>query len=60
MAERQLDMSGSEEGKVVGFCEHANELSVSTKYQEFLDDRGLTLHSQTVPCGLLLQPHIPT
>jgi hypothetical protein len=33
----RLDSCGSGKGPVVGFCEHANELSGSMKGGEFLD-----------------------
>jgi hypothetical protein len=32
-----LDLSGSGQGPVAGYCEHGNELSVSIKAGEFLD-----------------------
>ena len=37
MAKRGLDLSGSGQEQVAGFCEHANELPVFIKFGEFLD-----------------------
>jgi len=35
-----MDSFGSEQGHVAGFCGHANELSGSIKWEEFLAELG--------------------